>query len=85
MVCDNLIQLLESDVVGVLSEALTAHVQVVLPAKSKTKSNIFSQMNYNIFVLPDETVLVTASSAASGALSVLSWTAEPNILVTHGE
>ena len=36
-------------------------------------------------MLPDETVLVTAGSAASGALSVLSGTAEPNILVTHGD
>ena len=35
--------------------------------------------------IPDETMLVTAGPAASGALSVLPWTAEPNILVTHGE
>ena len=32
---DNLIQLLEPDVVGVLSEALATHVQVVLP-KNRT-------------------------------------------------
>ena len=30
---DSLVQLLETDVAGVLPEALTAHVQVVLPAK----------------------------------------------------
>merc|ERR1719154_597487 len=61
---DDLVQLLEPKVSGVLTEALSAHVQVILP---------------------DHSVAIAASTAASGALSVLPWATVPNVIVTHVE
>ena len=59
---DDLVQLLETNVSGVLTEALPAHVQVVFP---------------------DHSVAVAAGAALPGALSVLPWATEPNVIVTH--
>merc|ERR1719309_1329789 len=56
------VQLLEPDIGGVLTETLSAQVQVVFP---------------------DQSMTVTACLAFPGPSSVLPWSGEPNIIVTH--
>lgn len=82
MVCStasSLVQLLETDVVGVLSEALTAQVEVVLPEKEGT-GDVSERA---VDSLPDETVSVSATDALPRSLAKLPWAAEPNVVVTH--
>ena len=79
----SLVQLLKADVSSVLPETLTAHVQVVFPAKFN--SQISSSTGGTEDHEPDETVPVGAASTLPGALAVLPRTAEPDVLVTHDE
>jgi len=34
-------------------------------------------------ILPDHSVTIAAGTALSGALSVLPWATEPNVIMTH--
>ena len=73
------VQLLEADVVGVLPEALTAHVQVVLANQAvPKKTGKLETFKTKYFLL-----LVGASSAGSRSLAVLPRPTVPNVVVTH--
>ena len=79
----SLVKLLEADIASVLSEALTAQVQVVFPTTILTPNN--RREDPTSGHKPDETVSVGAASTLPGALAELPGAAEPDVLVTHLE
>ena len=45
--------------------------------------SLHNQRNFEITNPPDHTVTIAAGTALSGALSVLPWATEPNVIMTH--